>query len=326
MAGERVDGPRVSVIVPLYNEQDNIVDLVGQLRDSLDSLRRSYEMLFIDDGSTDGTFESLKRACQDWSAASIIRFRRNFGQTAALSAGFRAARGQIVVTLDGDLQNDPADIGMLVEKLEEGWDMVSGWRKDRRDPFISRKLPSRLANWLIAATTGVRIHDLGCSLKAYRREIVKEIKLYGEMHRFLPVLASWVGAEITEVAVRHYPRLKGESKYGLSRTLRVILDLITVKFLMTRGTPIQSFGAWGVLSIVLGLMSGIATLLMRIFGVRTMTRNPLLIFTAILLIVGVQFIILGLLGELTIRTYYESQDKPIYRIREIVGLAASEEA
>ncbi len=317
MASSDCPQAELSIVVPLYDEEDNVHELHRRLTEALQAIDRSYELIYVDDGSNDQTFARLLAAVAGDARVEIIRFRRNFGQTAALAAGFNAARGAIVVTLDGDLQNDPEDIGKIIGELERGgWDMVSGWRANRQDPYWTRKVPSAIANWLIAKITRVTVHDLGCSLKAYRGDLVKQIALYGEMHRFLPVLAMWVGARIGEIEVKHHPRQKGRSKYGLSRTFKVILDLITVKFLMSYSTrPIQIFGAWGLISLLLGLSSGAATVMMRLFGIRTMTRNPLLTLTAVLLIVGVQFIILGLLGEINIRTYYESQGKTIYSVR-----------
>jgi glycosyltransferase involved in cell wall biosynthesis len=317
---ERVESgaaPEISLVIPLFDEEENVGELHRRVMGSLEELGRSFEVIYVDDGSRDGTFARLREVVGADPRVEIIQFRRNFGQTAALSAGIDAAAGEIIVTMDGDLQNDPADIGRLVAELERGgWDLVSGWRRNRKDPYWSRIFPSTVANWLIARITNVQVHDLGCSLKAYRSDLIKQIELYGEMHRFLPVLAQWVGARITEMEVTHHSRLHGRSKYGLSRTFKVILDLITVKFLMSYSTqPIQIFGAWGLASIGLGFLSGLATVLMRVFGLRTMTRNPLLTLTAILIIVGVQFIILGLLGEINIRTYYESQRKRIYTVR-----------
>jgi glycosyltransferase involved in cell wall biosynthesis len=251
----------------------------------------------------------------------VIRFRRNFGQTAAMAAGFDAARGRVVVPMDGDLQNDPADIPMLLAKIDEGYDVVSGWRKDRQDTFINRRLPSILANGLISRMTGVHLHDYGCTLKAYRREVLDGVNLYGEMHRFVPALASQVGARVAELPVRHHPRLHGTSKYGISRTMRVVLDLMTVKFLLSYSTkPIQLFGKWGIYTILAGVATGSLTLWMKLFEGMSMNRNPLLIVTAFLLFGGVQLIALGLLGEVNARTYHESQGKPIYVVREKINL------
>jgi glycosyltransferase involved in cell wall biosynthesis len=251
----------------------------------------------------------------------VIRLRRNFGQTAAMAAGFDAASGRIVVPMDGDLQNDPADIPRLLKMIGDGYDVVSGWRRERQDTLINRRIPSFLANFLISRMTGVHLHDYGCTLKAYRREVLEGINLYGEMHRFVPALASQIGAKVAEIEVAHHPRRFGRSKYGISRTMRVILDLMTVKFLLSYSTkPIQLFGKLGVYALTAAILSGCATLYMKLFEHMSMNRNPLLILTAFLLFMGVQFIVLGLLAEVNARTYYEAQGKPIYVVRETVNL------
>ncbi|MCG8696646.1 MAG: glycosyltransferase family 2 protein, partial [Bacteroidales bacterium] len=248
----------------------------------------------------------------------LIRFRRNFGQTAAMSAGFDHARGEVIVPLDADLQNDPADIPMMMEKLDEGYDVVSGWRKKRHDAALTRLLPSRIANWIISKITGVALHDYGCSLKAYRKEVLDETQLYGEMHRFIPAIASWAGARITEVVVNHRPRTAGVAKYGLGRTFKVILDLITVKFLGAYHTkPIYVFGGWGGVCLLGSFFSGLIVLYMKLFQNYSMNRNPLLYLTALLITTAVQFILMGLLAEMQVRTYFESQNRPTYIIREI---------
>jgi glycosyltransferase involved in cell wall biosynthesis len=281
----------------------------------------SYEIIMVDDGSSDGSYPVLSRLAAEDPCLKVIRFRRNFGQTAAMSAGFDYAKGAIIIPMDGDLQNDPADIPRLMEKIHEGYDVVSGWRRDRKDTFVTRKIPSMLANALISWLTGVHLHDYGCTLKAYRREVLDGINLYGEMHRFVPALASQFGAKVTELPVNHFPRLHGVSKYGISRTLRVVLDLMTVKFLMAYSTkPIQLFGKWGVYTILVGTGTGTMTLYMKVFEHLSMNRNPLLILTAFLLFMGVQFIVLGLLGELNARTYFESQGKPIYVVKDRINL------
>lgn len=280
-------------------------------------MKCEYELIMVDDGSSDGSYALLAGLAKVDPCLKLIRFRRNFGQTAAMAAGFDVARGSIIIPMDGDLQNDPADIPRLVDKIHEGFDVVSGWRRDRKDTFITRKIPSILANSLISRLTGVHLHDYGCTLKAYRREVLDGINLYGEMHRFVPALASQVGAKVTELPVNHYPRLHGVSKYGISRTLRVILDLMTVKFLLAYSTkPIQLFGKWGVYTIMLGILSGAMTVYMKLFEHLSMNRNPLLILTLFLLFMGIQFIVMGLLGELNARTYFESQGKPIYVVRD----------
>lgn len=312
---------KISIVVPIYNEEENVNALYSAISRSMLQMNCDYELIMVDDGSSDGSYALLSQLAKDDSCLKLIRFRRNFGQTAAMSAGFDYANGDIIIPMDGDLQNDPDDIPRLIEKINEGYDVVSGWRRDRKDTFITRKIPSLLANALISRLTGVHLHDYGCTLKAYRREVLDGINLYGEMHRFVPALASQVGAKVVEIPVNHFPRLHGVSKYGISRTLRVVLDLMTVKFLLTYSTkPIQLFGKWGVYTIMAGLGTGGMTLYMKLFEHLSMNRNPLLIVTAFLLFMGVQFIVLGLLGELNSRTYYESQGKPIYVIRERVNL------
>jgi glycosyltransferase involved in cell wall biosynthesis len=313
----------VSIVVPIYNEEQNIAPLYQRVSEAMAASGLTYELILVDDGSADRSFSLLKGLAEQDQRVKVIRFRRNFGQTAAMAAGFDAATGRVVVPMDGDLQNDPTDIPQLLAKIAEGFDVVSGWRKDRKDTFINRKLPSMLANGLISRMTGVHLHDYGCTLKAYRREVLEGINLYGEMHRFVPALASQVGARVTELPVRHHPRLHGTSKYGISRTLRVVLDLMTVKFLLTYSTkPIQLFGKWGIYTLGVAFLTGCGTLYMKFFEHVNMNRNPLLILTAFLLFSGIQFIVLGLLGELNARTYYESQNKPIYVVRETLNIGS----
>jgi glycosyltransferase involved in cell wall biosynthesis len=310
--------PHLSVVVPLLDEEDNLPALYEQIKRALDG-RYEYEIVFVDDGSKDGSFRILKDLHASDPRIRVIRFRRNFGQTAALSAGFAHARGEVIVALDADLQNDPADIPMLVAKLDEGCDVVSGWRKKRHDKALTRRLPSRIANWLISWITDVKLHDYGCTLKAYRREILAETRLYGEMHRFIPALASWSGAQVTECVVNHRPRTAGKAKYGLGRTLKVVLDLMTVKFLGSFSTkPIYIFGGLGILTACAGFLSGLAVLYQKFFSDFAMNRNPLLILTAVLIITTVQFILMGLLAELLVRTYHESQNRPTYVIKEVL--------
>jgi len=307
----------VSIVVPLYNEEESIPNLYNSVTAALTGHDFTWEMILVDDGSVDGSALILRELAARDRRIKVIRFRRNFGQTAAMAAGFDAASGDVVVPMDGDLQNDPLDIPALLAKIHEGYDVVSGWRKERRDTFINRKLPSIIANAIISRMTGVHLHDYGCTLKAYRREILDGINLYGEMHRFVPALASQVGARVTEIPVRHHPRMLGASKYGISRTVRVMLDLMTVKFLLQYSTkPIQLFGRWGIYTFCAGCVSGALTLYFKFFEHINMNRNPLLILTAFLLFMGVQFIVLGLLGEVNARTYYEAQGKPIYVVRE----------
>ncbi len=312
--------PKVSVAIPLLNEEANIRPLYQQLTQALDG-KYDYEIIFIDDGSTDGSFKTLAHIQKSDAKIRVISFRRNFGQTAALSAGFEHAKGDTVVAIDADLQNDPADIPKMIEKLEEGFDVVSGWRKKRHDKALSRLLPSKIANWVISKITGVRLHDFGCTLKVYRREVLTQTKLYGEMHRFIPALASWSGARITELVVNHRPRTAGAAKYGLGRTWKVVLDLITVEFLGSFSTkPIYIFGGLGLLSGVGAVLSGLAVLYQKFISTShlAMNRNPLLVLTAMLITATIQFILMGLLAELLVRTYHESQNRPTYVIREIL--------
>jgi glycosyltransferase involved in cell wall biosynthesis len=308
----------LSVVVPLLDEQDNLRPLYEQIARALEG-HYQYEIIFVDDGSTDQGFRILTELHDADRKVRVIRFRKNFGQTAALSAGFGYARGRVVVALDADLQNDPADIPMLVAKLDEGYDVVSGWRKKRHDHAVTRRLPSRIANGLISKITGVALHDYGCTLKAYRREVLAETRLYGEMHRFIPALASWSGARIAECVVNHRPRTAGTAKYGLGRTWKVVLDLITVKFLGSFSTkPIYIFGGLGGLTALLAILFGLLVIWQKIGRGVDMSGNPLLILTAVLLITTVQFILMGLLAELLVRTYHESQNRPTYVVREVL--------
>jgi glycosyltransferase involved in cell wall biosynthesis len=313
--------PQVSVVVPVLNEQNNISTLCEQIKQSLAG-KYDYEIIFVDDGSTDGSFTILSKLQSSDQRVRVIRFRRNFGQTAALSAGFDYAQGEIIVALDADLQNDPADIPKMIAKLDDGFDVVSGWRKKRHDNAITRRLPSMIANWFIAGITGVKLHDFGCTLKAYRREVIAETRLYGEMHRFIPALANWSGARICEMVVNHRPRTAGAGKYGLGRTFKVILDLITVKFLGSFSTkPIYIFGGLGVLCGAAAVVSGVVVLYQKFISAQqlAMNRNPLLMLTTVLVTTAIQFILMGLLAELLVRTYHESQNSPTYVIKEVLG-------
>ncbi|MBI4475783.1 MAG: glycosyltransferase family 2 protein [Acidobacteria bacterium] len=310
--------PQLSIVVPLCNEAPNVAELYHELTATLEAAEWTYELLFIDDGSTDQTFDVAAGLQAADPRLRVIRFRRNFGQTAAFAAGFALARGGIIVTADGDLQNDPRDIPALVRTLEAGSDIVCGWRKDRKDPFVTRRVPSMIANWIISTATGVRLHDYGCSLKAFRAEVVKPLKLYGEMHRFIPAIASELGVQIAETVVNHRPRRHGRSKYGLSRTVRVLLDLVTVKFLISYSTrPLQIFGLVGLAMGAIGTVICSYLAYVRLFGYQSIADRPLLLFGILLIFTGVQLVTLGLLAELQSRTYHESQDKPIYVIREI---------
>jgi glycosyltransferase involved in cell wall biosynthesis len=315
----RIDtpAPYLSVVVPIYNEEESIPGLYTRLTAALQQLDVPYEILAIDDGSRDRSFAILSGYAATDPRLRVVRFRRNFGQTAGFSAGFDRARGEVVVTIDADLQNDPADIGKLLDKMAEGYDVVSGWREKRQDPFLNRRLPSMIANGIISRVTGVWLHDYGCSLKAYRTEVLRGIRLYGELHRFIPAIASWQGTAVAEIPVNHYPRQYGKSKYGISRTLRVVLDLMTVRFLLSYGTrPMQIFGLMGLISIFFGLAAtGYLSFIKLVEGV-SISGRPLLLLGGLLLVIGVQFISLGLIGELVVRIYYESQNRPIYVVRD----------
>jgi glycosyltransferase involved in cell wall biosynthesis len=310
--------PHVSIVVPVYNEAPNAEALVDELKTAATQLRAATEIVLVDDGSTDDTYARLVAAAGDDPRIHLVRLMRNFGQTAALAAGIDHASGDILVTMDGDLQNDPADIPRLLATLDAGYDVVTGWRRDRKDPFVSRKLPSMIANAIIGATTNVSIHDHGCGLKAFRADIAKSLKLYGEMHRFITAIAGDLGAAVTEIPVNHRPRLRGQSKYGISRTVRVVLDLLTIKFLSGFATrPIHVFGTFGLVTMLTGLViTGMLGLQKIFFGVELAGR-PLLLLGVLLVLGGVQLVTLGLLGEMLARTYHESQGKPIYRLREI---------
>jgi glycosyltransferase involved in cell wall biosynthesis len=306
----------LSIVVPVHDEEDNVVPLYEALSKALRALGRPYEIIVVDDGSRDDTYQRLARLADADDAFKLIKLRRNFGQTAAMAAGFDHAAGDIVIPMDGDLQNDPADISRLLEKLEEGYDVVSGWRKDRQDSAV-RRLPSRIANWLIGRVTGVRLHDYGCTLKAYRADVVAETQLYGEMHRFLPALAAQAGARIAEIPVRHHPRVSGRSKYGLRRTFKVLLDLLTVKFLSISTKPSYVFGGSGAILCFLGSLFVLWTAYERLVNGIFVYRQPSLLVGVFLFMIGFNLIFLGLLAELIVRTYHESQSKPTYLIREL---------
>lgn len=309
----------LSVIVPVFNEEKNIVTVYEELVHVLEGTDQEFEIIFIDDGSTDQSFKILSKLHKDDPRVIIISFRRNFGQTAALSAGFDHARGDIVVTLDADLQNDPMDIPKMLDKLNEGYDIVNGWRVNRKDPFLSRRLPSIIANKIISIITRVKLHDYGCTLKCFRKEVTQNIKLYGEMHRFIPAIASGMGSSVAEVRVNHRARRFGKSKYGISRTIRVILDLITVKFLLSYATrPIQVFGLLGFVCGIVGFGMALYLTIQRQFYGISLANRPALLLAVLLIFMGLQFVTLGLLAELQSRTYHEAQNKPIYIIRKIL--------
>ncbi len=310
----------VSVVIPIYNEVDNLFDLISRVKEVLERESYTYEIVCVDDGSKDGSTELLRKLASTSDNLRAIIFRRNYGQTAAMSAGFQNAQGQLIVTLDGDLQNDPRDIPQLLAKISEGYDLVSGWRKQRQDAALTRLLPSKIANKLIGKVTGVKLHDYGCSLKAYRADLVTDLNLYGELHRFLPALAFIEGARITEIPVRHHPRRHGQSKYGLGRTFRVIMDLLTVYFMKTFLTrPMHVFGILGLISLAAGSILQIYLVFLKLVLGQAIGDRPLLLLAVLLSLSGIQLFCFGLLAELLMRTYHESQDKPIYRIRERIG-------
>lgn len=309
----------ISVVIPLYNEEESIPMLHERLTAALQSYGAPYEIIIVDDGSSDNSYNLLAAQAANDHHMKVIRLRRNFGQTPAFSAGFDLAIGDVIITLDADLQNDPKDIPMLMAEIDNGYDVVSGWRKDRQDRYLDRKLPSMIANRMISNVTDVRLHDYGCSLKAYRRDVLKHVHLYGELHRFIPALAGQVGGTVTEVAVDHHARQFGTSKYGIGRTVRVVLDLINVWFLGTYATrPIQVFGGMGLISGGIGVLIGFYLTFVKIFSGQDIGSRPLLLLAVLLVVIGVQLITMGLLGEMITRTYYESQDKPIYFVRDVV--------
>lgn len=312
----------LSLIVPVYNEQDNLPLLFTAITESMNSLGKIWEVIYVDDGSRDNSLAVLsEQAEKDPEHVRVISFRRNFGQTAAIAAGLDYSQGEIVVLLDADLQNDPRDIPMLLEKLDEGYDLVSGWRKQRKDNAITRNLPSMMANKLISWVTGVELHDYGCTLKAYRRPVLEGFRLYGEMHRFIPVFANSVGARITEVVVNHQPRRFGKTKYGLERTVKVILDLFTVKFLVSYSSkPIYLFGGTGMGLMVISAMLMIYLFIRRIFFLVGVTGSPLFQTSVMFFILGFQSMLMGLIAELLVRTYHESQRKPTYTVRTRINI------
>ena len=309
----------LSIIIPIYNERESIGKLYDNLNGALSRMNLKYEVLLIDDGSVDGTFNELLKVHRKNKLFKIIRFRKNFGQTSAISAGFSYAEGEVVVTLDADLQNDPRDIPVLLEKLNEGYDIVSGWRKNRKDKAVTRIFPSIVANKIISKLTGVHLHDYGCTLKAYRKEVVKNINLYGEMHRYIPAIASWMGVKVAEVPVMHHSRKYGKSKYGVSRTIKVILDIITVKFLLSYSqSPIQMFGLLGLFSGMIGFIMTAYLIIMRLFFNQSLADRPLFILSIFMIFIGVQLITIGLLAEVLIRVYHKVQDRTTYVIKDII--------
>jgi glycosyltransferase involved in cell wall biosynthesis len=314
--------PAYSVVVPLFNEQESVAQLYVKITEVMDTIGEPYELVFIDDGSKDGTFRMLSEIASADRRVTVLKLRRNFGQTAALKAGFDHSQGEIIISMDGDLQHDPAEIPVFIDKIKEGYDIVSGWRVSRTDHWLARQLPSRIANWLMAKLSRVDLHDFGTTFKAYRREILSEIHLYGELHRFIPALASWAGASVAEVPITNIPRKSGKSNYGISRTVRVLLDLMSVKFLLDYSTkPLQFFGLMGLTCLTGGGAIGGWIFARKAFLDEGLLANhgPLILLGMALVMAGIQFISIGLIGELLARTYYESQDKPVYTIREIVA-------
>ena len=314
-------GPDISVFLPVFNEEPNLWPLHSKLDEALRTLGRSSEIVYVDDGSTDGSLKILREIAEVDPRVRVVALRRNYGQTAAMAAGIDAARGNVLIPMDADLQNDPADIRRLLEKLDEGYDVVSGWRKNRKDKMVTRKIPSMIANRLISWIGGVPLHDYGCSLKAYRRESLQDVRLYGEMHRFIPIYASWAGARVTEIPVEHHARTMGKSKYGLSRTIKVVFDLMTIKFMASYQTkPIYVFGSFGMLAFAISLLAGLYAVFLKIFHRADFVQTPLPILAIVMFAVGIQFVLMGLLAEMLVRTYHESQAKPIYAIREKIGM------
>lgn len=311
--------PELSLFLPVLDEESNLRPMHAKIQSALATLGKTAEVIYVDDGSTDKSLEILKEIAAADDRVRVISLRRNYGQTAAMSAGIDAAQGDILIPMDADLQNDPADIARLLQKLDEGYDVVSGWRKNRQDKLISRKIPSQIANRVISWIGGVPLHDYGCSLKAYRRDVIQDVKLYGEMHRFIPIYASWAGARVTEIPVDHHARTMGKSKYGISRTIKVIFDLITIKFMAEYHTkPLYVFGAFGMVAFFISMVAGVWAIVLKFYGT-SFILTPLPIIAVVMLAISVQFFLMGLLAELSVRTYHESQDKAIYAVREKIG-------
>lgn len=312
--------PELSLFLPVLDEEDNLRPMHGKIAAALDALGKTAEVIYVDDGSTDRSLEILREIAAGDDRVRVISLRRNYGQTAAMSAGIDAAKGEILIPMDADLQNDPADIKRLLDKLDEGYDVVSGWRRNRQDKMVSRKIPSMIANRIISWIGDVHLHDYGCSLKAYRRDVLKDVRLYGEMHRFIPIYASWAGARVTEIPVDHHARTAGRSKYGISRTIKVIFDLITIKFMAEYHTkPLYVFGAFGTIAFLISMIAGVWALVLKFGYDVSFILTPLPIITVVMLAISVQFFLMGLLAELLVRTYHESQDKAIYAVREKIG-------
>jgi glycosyltransferase involved in cell wall biosynthesis len=317
------NNPYISVFLPVFNEEPNLRPLHAKMREALTKLGRTAEVIYVDDGSSDGSLKVLREIAAADERVRVVALRRNYGQTAAMAAGIDAAQGEILIPMDADMQNDPADIARLLEKLDEGYDVVSGWRKNRQDKMVSRKIPSMIANRIISKVGGVPLHDYGCSLKAYRADVLKDVKLYGEMHRFIPIYASWAGARVTEIPVEHHARTMGQSKYGISRTVKVVFDMMTIKFMASYQTkPIYVFGMCGALALALSVLAGLWALVLKIFEGTSFILTPLPVLCIVMFAISVQFFLMGLLAEMLVRTYHESQSKPIYAVRERLGFKA----
>src|SRR5256884_102844 len=323
-----VDAPEISIFLPVLNEEPNLRPLHEKLDRALAQLGRTAEIIYVDDGSSDGSLAILRELAERDARVRVIALRRNYGQTPAMAAGIHAARGKVLIPMDADLQNDPADIGRLLDKLDEGYDVVSGWRKNRQDKLITRKIPSMLANKIISWIGGVPLHDYGCSLKAYRRESLADVHLYGEMHRFIPIYASWSGARVTEIPVEHHARTMGQSKYGLSRTIKVVFDLMTIKFMASYQTkPLYVFGWVGLLTLMVSLLCAVLAFLMKFLNWphhADFVQTPLPVLTTVMLVLGIQFFLMGLLAEMLVRTYHESQAKPIYAVKERINFTTED--
>lgn len=321
------NAPELSLFLPVLNEEENLRPMHAKIQEALNSLGKTAEVIYVDDGSTDSSLKILKEIAASDDRVRVISLRRNYGQTAAMSAGIDAAKGEILIPMDADLQNDPKDISRLLEKLNEGYDVVSGWRKNRKDALVLRKIPSWIANSVISKIGGVPLHDYGCSLKAYRRDVIQDVKLYGEMHRFIPIYASWAGARVTEIPVDHHARTMGKSKYGISRTIKVVFDLMTIKFMASYQTkPIYVFGSFGLIAFFASILSGIYALFLKAANILGLPQyhadfveTPLPILSIVMFAISVQFILMGLLAEMLVRTYHESQAKTIYAVREKIG-------
>ena len=318
--GAATERPELSIFLPVYNEEPNLRPLHQKLDQALKTLGRTAEIIYVDDGSSDGTLTILRQLAHMDNRVRVVALKRNYGQTAAMAAGIDAARGAVLIPMDADLQNDPADIVRLLEKLDEGYDVVSGWRKNRQDKAITRKFPSMIANRLISWIGGVPLHDYGCTLKAYRLESLENVRLYGEMHRFIPILASWEGARVAELPVAHHARTMGKSKYGLSRTFKVVFDLMTIKFMASYQTkPIYIFGTFGMLAFFVSFLAAVYAVFLKLFHKADFVQTPLPILAIVMFAVGIQFLLMGLLAEMLVRTYHESQAKSIYAVRERIG-------